>query len=68
VLGAHCDPRLIQIHGPLTENHGKILKNTYVSELDLDKISDNIDLEMAVNLGQIQSLDEPTRGFLNLNC
>jgi len=41
----------VQIHGPQTQNHNKILANTYISELDLDKISDHIDLEMAINLG-----------------
>jgi|LakMenEpi03Oct11_1017367.scaffolds.fasta_scaffold21100_1 hypothetical protein len=41
----------MQIHAPLTLNHSKIFQNTYVSELDLDKISDHIDVEMAINLG-----------------
>jgi hypothetical protein len=62
LLGTHPDPQKIQIHCPLTNTHNKILQNTYISELDLDKISDHVDLEMAINLGQ------DLNGFLNLNC
>lgn len=39
-----------------------------MSELDLDKISDHIDLEMAINLGQQSVNDDAVRSFLNLNC
>ncbi len=68
MLGAEVCPTKIQIHGPLTQNHNKILQNTYTSELDLDKISDHIDLEMAINLGQNHSEEDVARSFLNLNC
>lgn len=52
----------------MTQNHNKILQNTYISELDLDKISDHIDLEMAINLGQNLADEDVARSFLNLNC
>jgi len=48
--------------------HSKILANNYVSELDLDKISEHLDLEMAINLGQQGSIDDIQRSFMNLNC
>lgn len=41
----------MQVHAPWTFNHQRILQNTYVSELDLEQVSEHVDLEMAVNLG-----------------
>ena len=41
----------MQIHAPNTVPHGRILQNTYMSDLDLEAISEQLDLEMAANLG-----------------
>ena len=53
----------VQLHAPGTRSHSQLLKNTFLSELDLDSIKEYIDLEMAPNLGQ-----EINNSFLNLNC
>jgi hypothetical protein len=42
----------MQIHAPGTFSHQRLLNNTYISELDLDSISSELDLEMVVNLSQ----------------
>jgi hypothetical protein len=53
----------MQIHAPNTSNHMRILNNSFVSEIDLEGLGEQIDLEMAVNLGSFSK--DP---FLNLNC
>ena len=40
----------MQIHAPNTVTHGKLLKNSYITELNLEQISNQLDLEMAVNM------------------
>lgn len=58
----------MQIHAPNTTNHMRILNNSFLSELDLDAVSEQIDLEMAVNLGSVENTSAPSPHFLNLNC
>ena len=51
----------MQIHAPNTVAHSKILQNTYLSELDLNSISDQLDIEMAANLGQLWSCEKDNK-------
>jgi hypothetical protein len=41
----------MQIHAPNTTNHMRILNNSFLSELDVESVAEQIDLEMAINLG-----------------
>ena len=59
-MQAHTNPAKMQIHAPNTVPHGRILQNTYLSDLDLDAISEKLDLEMAANLGQLWSCSGPS--------
>jgi|LauGreDrversion4_2_1035121.scaffolds.fasta_scaffold300178_1 hypothetical protein len=46
----------------------RTLNNSFVSELDLEAIGEQIDLEMAINLGSVHDVQAPPPTFLNLNC
>ena len=61
MLQAHTNPMKMQIHAPNTVPHGKLLQNTYLSELDLPSVSEQLDLEMAVNLGQLWSCEKDSK-------
>lgn len=58
----------MQIHAPGTFNHQRILLNSYISEVDVRQAVDIIDLEMAVNLGQVTDASNPSPLFANLHC
>ncbi len=58
----------MQIHGPNTTNHMRILNNSFISEFDLEAVAESIDLEMAINLATINDPTSPPVNFLNLNC
>jgi hypothetical protein len=46
----------------------RILNNSFLSELDLEAVGEQIDLEMAINLGSVSDVSAPSSSFLNLNC
>ena len=47
------------MHHPGAIPHGRFLKNSYLTELDLEGLSKEIDIEMAVN---ISNFDEKSAG------
>jgi hypothetical protein len=58
----------MQLHAPGTNNHLRLLNNSYVSEVDFDSAAEIIDLEMAINLSQVSNPSKPALNFTNLNC
>lgn len=56
----------MQIEAPLAPMNSRILANSYVSQLELDSVTREIDLEMAVNLGCFDK-DKVCKTWLNLN-
>ena len=49
-MGANVDQKKVQLVAPNTTTGSALLSNSYVNELDLQKISESIDLEMATML------------------
>ena len=49
-MGANVDQKKVQLVAPNTTPGSALLSNSYVNELDLQKISESIDLEMAMML------------------
>ena len=60
MVGATLDANKIQILAPNTLPHSQILQNSYVSELDLSQISEQLDIEMAVMLDPQEAIKETT--------